>query len=138
MPQLDKFAFAPQVFWLVLVFFGLYLLLLKDGLSVLYKITIFRKRLIIHLSVGTTQSIQEAFFVNLFSSRFLISFFSTRNLVDTLFKLLDSSLSSLFNRSGTLKSIRLNFVHADMTVATVTAKQFVFPFTSKYSSFKSL
>jgi hypothetical protein len=138
MPQLDKFAFAPQVFWLVLVFFVLYLLLLKDGLPTLYKIIVFRKRLILHLSVGTTLSLQESFFLNLFSSRFLINFFSTRNLLDPLFKLLDSNLASVSNRTAALKSIRLNFVLADLNVSVLGSKQFVSPLTSRYSTLKLL
>jgi len=138
MPQLDKFAFAPQVFWLVLVFFVLYLLLLKDGLSTLYKIIIFRKRLILHLSVGTTQSLQEAFFLNLFSSRFLINFFSTRNLVDNIFKLVDVNLSAFSSYTVALKNIRFNFIFTDATVSTVAAKQFISPLISRYSAFKLL
>jgi len=138
MPQLDKFAFAPQVFWLVLVFFILYLLLLKDGLSTLYKIIIFRKRLILHLSVGTSQSLQEAFFLNLFSSRFLINFFSTRNLVDPVFKLLDANLAAFSNRSTALKNIRTNFASTDLTLLNIATKQFISPLTSKHSTFKLL
>lgn len=36
MPQLDKFSFMPQIFWLVLVFFLLYFILLNLILPQLY------------------------------------------------------------------------------------------------------
>jgi len=44
MPQLDRFTFVSQVLWLVIVFIGLYLILLKTGLPRLYKVLSFRKK----------------------------------------------------------------------------------------------
>ena len=44
MPQLDKFTFAPQVFWLILGFFFVYFLLLSTGLPRIYKVLLFRKK----------------------------------------------------------------------------------------------
>lgn len=44
MPQLDRFTFVSQVLWLLIVFIGLYLILLKTGLPRLYKVLSFRKK----------------------------------------------------------------------------------------------
>lgn len=44
MPQLDKFIYFPQIFWLILGFILVYFLLLKKGLPRLYKILFFRKQ----------------------------------------------------------------------------------------------
>lgn len=44
MPQLDRFTFVSQVLWLIIVFIGLYLILLKTGLPRLYKVLSFRKK----------------------------------------------------------------------------------------------
>lgn len=44
MPQLDRFTFVSQVIWLIVVFIGVYFVLLKTGLPRIYKILSFRKK----------------------------------------------------------------------------------------------
>ena len=68
MPQLDKFAFAPQVFWLVLVFFVVYLLVLKNGLAVLYRVLSFRKKSIQLLNLDVARFVVEATFLTSFTT----------------------------------------------------------------------
>lgn len=45
MPQLDRLAYQSEVIWLIVCFLGLYFLLLKTGLKVIYKVLFFRKEL---------------------------------------------------------------------------------------------
>lgn len=136
MPQLDKFAFAPQVFWLVLVFFVLYLLLLKDGLATLYKILTFRRRLLLDLNLTSTTLAQEVVLIKLFSSRFLTFFLLGKGVSETLFKLLDSFLLSFFFREQLLTTARQNLFVSDATVVYVGKRQFISPALLPYSTIK--
>jgi hypothetical protein len=43
MPQLDKVAYGSEVIYLIFVFLGLYLIVLKKGLSYIYKILLYRQ-----------------------------------------------------------------------------------------------
>lgn len=62
MPQLDKFTFAPQVFWLIFLFLFLYFVLLKTGLPRLYKILLFRKKQLESYAISGTLLDQELYF----------------------------------------------------------------------------
>jgi len=62
MPQLDKFTFGPQVFWLVVIFFALYFILVSTGLPRLYKIFIFRKKKLLLLNKSSEKGVKETFF----------------------------------------------------------------------------
>lgn len=44
MPQLDRFTFVSQVIWLIIVFIGIYFVLLKTGIPRIYKILSYRKK----------------------------------------------------------------------------------------------
>ena len=70
MPQLDKFTFSSQVIWLVLVFFGLYYVLVQIGLPRLYKILYFRKKKLLDLNKGSINFVSELhFFTNSFNKK---------------------------------------------------------------------
>jgi hypothetical protein len=138
MPQLDKFAFAPQVFWLVLVFLALYLLILRDGLSVLYRILSFRKRSIQLLSTRVTTFIVETSALQSLVSRVLVAFLTNRLVSDSLIKMVE-----LFTTRSSLQFALLNEVRAGFTTrlcntAFVGAKQGLLPLAKDFSSLKVL
>jgi len=136
MPQLDKFAFAPQVFWLVLVFFTLYLLLLKDGLSTLYKILVFRRRLIINLNTTSMGLAQEGVVLRFFSFKLLSSFVQTKAVSDFFLKLLDNALLSTFQKNYLLIDNRGNLVSSNLALMYTAKRQFVTPALSVYLTVK--
>jgi hypothetical protein len=43
MPQLDKITYGSEVVYLIVAFIGLYLVILRSGLPILYKVFFFRK-----------------------------------------------------------------------------------------------
>jgi hypothetical protein len=136
MPQLDKFAFAPQVFWLILVFFVLYLLLLRTSLSTIYKVLVFRKRMIMDLSSSVTGSFYEFFFLRLFVGKVITFFASTRTVTDPIFKLLDTNLHSLLGKDVVLKAARNSLISTPAVVENVATTQFLLPLVGKYSLLK--
>lgn len=136
MPQLDKFAFAPQVFWLVVIFFSLYLFTLRDGLSLLYKISVFRKRFVNILSAEVSSLSIEVLFVQQSTSKFISSFLQTRNVVDSTFKSLEISLNRRRGSYEVLRSIRSNLVFHTVTPYFVGVKQSLIPTSQQYASLK--
>lgn len=46
MPQLDKFAFYPSVFWLIVIFFSLYFVLIRYSFPYLYRLVMYRRRFV--------------------------------------------------------------------------------------------
>lgn len=52
MPQLDKLSFATQIFWLLVVFFFMYVILLRYILPNIYKILKIRKEILESLKIG--------------------------------------------------------------------------------------
>lgn len=63
MPQLDRFAFISQVVWLVVLFFGMYILLLKEGLPRFYKVLRFRKEKIVLIAQSASECEKEVYLV---------------------------------------------------------------------------
>ena len=136
MPQLDKFAFAPQVFWLVLVFLLLYLLILKDGLPRLYRILLFRKRSILLLNTTISVLLVEIFIFRISLSKLITSFTVSRaTSLENFYKVLDSGLNRSLFRNLFLRANRINLTLSFNTVA-VGRKQFCLPTVRRYSSLK--
>jgi hypothetical protein len=63
MPQLDRLVFGGEVLFLVIVFLGLYLILVKNGLPILYKILVLRKEKLNHLRNTVLSLTKENFFL---------------------------------------------------------------------------
>lgn len=93
MPQLDKFTFAPQVLWLIVIFFLIYLTLVRTGLPRLYKILVFRKKKISFLKTTSVKLVEESFFYKVGLDNFLSSvIFKLKSLPETSFKLVEGIL----------------------------------------------
>lgn len=93
MPQLDKFTFAPQVFWLVVIFFILYLILVKEGLPRLYKILLFRKKKLYTLNESSKVFSREIYYSKELTLSLISSFvFKLRANPEVCFKAADSIL----------------------------------------------
>lgn len=138
MPQLDKFAFAPQVFWLVVIFFGLYLVTLQNGLSTLYRIIAFRKKFISALNSDVSSIVVETLLVQQSTVRFILSFVQTRSIVEVFFRHLESSLSRGRLSYEVLRAVRYNLVFSTVNPHFVGSKQSVIPTSRHYSSLKSV
>jgi hypothetical protein len=138
MPQLDKFAFAPQVFWLVVVFFGLYLITLQKGLAVLYRIVAFRKKFITILGADVSSLAVETMLVQQSTSKLIISFVQTRNIVETLLRLVEESLSRHGLSYEVLRAVRHSLVFYTVSPYFVGVKQSLLPTSKRYSSLKSI
>jgi hypothetical protein len=132
MPQLDKFAFAPQVFWLVLVFFVVYLLVLKNGLAVLYRVLSFRKKSIQLLNLDVARFVVEATFL----TKFLLSFLSSRAVADSVFKLSELFLTKSTAKQAGLRTLRVEFASRSLNLKFVGAKQGLIPLVKRYSIVK--
>jgi hypothetical protein len=138
MPQLDKFAFAPQVFWLVLVFLALYLLILRDGLSVLYRILSFRKRSIQLLSTRVTTFIVETSALQSLVSRVLVAFLTNRLVSDSLIKMVELFTTRSSLQFALLNEVRTGFTTRLCNTTFVGAKQGLLPLAKDFSSLKVL
>jgi hypothetical protein len=138
MPQLDKFAFAPQVFWLVLVFLALYLLILRDGLSVLYRVLSFRKRSIQLLSTRVTTFIVETSALQSLVSRVLVAFLTNRLVSDSLIKMVELFTTRSSLQFALLNEVRTGFTTRLCNTAFVGAKQGLLPLAKDFSSLKVL
>lgn len=136
MPQLDKFAFAPQVFWLVLVFFVVYLLVLKNGLAVLYRVLSFRKKSIQLLNLDVARFVVEATFLTSFTTKFLLSFLSSRAVADSVFKLSELFLTKSTAKQAGLRTLRVEFASRSLNLKFVGAKQGLIPLVKRYSIVK--
>jgi hypothetical protein len=138
MPQLDKFAFAPQVFWLVVIFFGLYLITLQNGLSTLYRIIVFRKKFISALNSDVSSIVVETLMVQQSTVRFIVSFVQNRGVVEIVFRHLEASLSRGRLSYEVLRAVRHSLVFSTVSPHFVGAKQSVIPTSKHYSSLKSV
>jgi predicted DNA-binding protein YlxM (UPF0122 family) len=61
MPQLDKFSFATQIFWLLVLFFFIYIILIKYFLPAIYKVLKIRKEILDNLVADSTALVDEEF-----------------------------------------------------------------------------
>jgi len=61
MPQLDKFTFSTQIFWLLVLFFFIYVILIKYFLPAIYKVLKIRKEILDSLVADSTGLIDEEF-----------------------------------------------------------------------------
>jgi len=59
MPQLDKFSFATQIFWLLVLFFFLYIILINYFLPAIFKVLKIRKEIIDSLVEDATRLADE-------------------------------------------------------------------------------
>lgn len=131
MPQLDIFAFAPQVFWLILIFFVLYFSLLRTGLTNLYKILSFRKKLILGLHTDVSSDIREIFVLRNTFFKFLSTFVVSRGIQESIFKLTDSVLLRRSYSSHFIYSARQNFVRRSLSLKTLAIRQWLTPIALK-------
>lgn len=134
MPQLDIFAFAPQVFWLILIFFVLYFSLLRTGLTNLYKILSFRKKLILGLHTDVSSDIREIFVLRNTFFKFLSTFVVSRGIQESIFKLTDSVLLRRSYSSHFIYSARQNFVRRSLSLKTLAIRQWLTPIALKDST----
>jgi len=126
MPQLDRLAYVSQVIWLIVIFIGLYLLILKTGLPKLYKVLRYRKERLKELNDGVIQGEKEVFFVGR-SARGLIltGIGGIRPLVEQVGKILENNLEE---RKVTERSMRgrvremINFREYTIVSDLVTCK----------------
>jgi hypothetical protein len=128
MPQLDKFAFAPQVLWLTLCFFTLYFLVLRGGLPVLYRVLLFRRKALQLLSTQVVVFVVESTVLHTFVTKVITGFLSSRFVADSLFKLVETYTSRFENKYVLLTNVR----------ADIAAKSFDCTFTSTKLAFLPL
>jgi hypothetical protein len=110
MPQLDKFAFASQVFWLTLFFFTLYFMVLRSGLPALYRVLLFRRKALHLLSTQVVVFLVESTVLNTSVTKLLTGFLGSRLVVDYMFKLVETHASRAENRYILLTSLRSDLV----------------------------
>jgi hypothetical protein len=131
MPQLDKFTFAPQVFWLILGFFGIYFMLLSTGLPRIYKILFFRKKKLELLFSEYKTLDQELYFSEKYLNVFLLNSINTIKLVEDVSpKVLDTGLNTfLLNNTvglsniNILKSLDTRYLLSDMSLQRMLKNQ---------------
>lgn len=93
MPQLDKFTFAPQVFWLIVGFLFIYFVVLKTGLPRLYKVLFFRKKQLELFSDNIDGLESELFFSEkAFEDNLSGVFLLIKNIRESYSKVLDSEI----------------------------------------------
>jgi hypothetical protein len=136
MPQLDKFAYAPQVFWLVLIFFAVYTLVLRSGLTTLYKVLVFRKKFLGILHTATSSLIFETTLVRLFTIKFVSTFLQSRNNVEFVSRFLESSLIEKKLSYEVLRNVRYNLVFLSISPRFVGIKLGLIPTSKRYASLK--
>jgi hypothetical protein len=71
MPQLDRLVFGGEVLFLVIVFLGLYLILVKNGLPILYKILVLRKEKLNYLRSSIIILTKENFLLTTINEQYL-------------------------------------------------------------------
>lgn len=131
MPQLDKFTFAPQVFWLILGFFGIYFMLLSTGLPRIYKILFFRKKKLELLFSEYKILDQELFFSEKYLNVFLLNSINTVKLVEDVSpKVLDTGLNTFLSKNtvessniNILKSLDTSYLLSDMSLQRMLKNQ---------------
>lgn len=74
MPQLDRLAYESQVIWLIVMFLGMYLLLLKTGIPKLYKILRFRQEKLLGLHQDVLRQEREFFYINRMDEQVILRF----------------------------------------------------------------
>lgn len=136
MPQLDKFAYAPQVLWLVVVFFALYIILVHSGLSTLYKVLVFRKKFLSSLYVGTSFLIFETTLLRFLTTKFVATFVQGRNNTDLFSKFLENSLVESKVGYDVLRNVRYHLVFLSVNTRFVGTKLGLIPTSKKYVSFR--
>jgi hypothetical protein len=102
MPQLDKFTFVPQIFWLVVIFFFMYFILAEYSLPRLFKVLYFRQKKLLDLNKGSTLFCRE-------------SFFFQQNT--------DSLLTQLISRIKSLPEVTSKIVETEVSASTYNAAQ---------------
>jgi len=63
MPQLDRLGFVSEVIWLIFMFLGIYLFLVKNGLEIIYKILFYRRSLLSKVFSDILSLEKEFFFI---------------------------------------------------------------------------
>ncbi len=124
MPQLDRLAYGSQVVWLVIMFFVLYLILVKTGLPRLYKVLRFRKDKLLFVSDEIVKGGKEVFFVARSSKAVALGVVSTmRGRLDNIGKILENDLEERRLgqrvRQGKVRDV-LNFREFDIVSDLVT------------------
>lgn len=126
MPQLDRLAYVSQVIWLIVLFFVMYLVLLRTGLPQIYKILRFRQDKLSLLSEGVVHSEKEFFFLSRNVKTLLLGVLgNVKPLGDSISKILESNLEErkVEERNKRLMSREvLNFNEADLVSDLVTCK----------------
>ena len=143
MPQLDKFTFAPQVFWLILGFFAIYFVLLSTGLPRIYKILLFRKNKLELYYLSFSKLDKELYFSGINLDSVLSKSLATlKNLFESSSKLLESevnnSVEGLKTKDHNLlslkKSINSELVLRDLNVLRILRKQSFYQNTAQLKS----
>ena len=120
----------------IIVFFSLYLFVLKNGLSVLYRVLSFRKKSIHLLNSDVSRVVLEASALNAFTTKFLLTFLGGRAVVDSFFKLSEAYLSRSFSKQNDLRTVRSDFVIHALDPRLIGSKQALLPLSSQYSVIK--
>ncbi len=136
MPQLDKFAYAPQVFWLVIVFFALYVVLVHSGLSTLYKVLVFRKKFLSILYSGTSALVFETTLLRLLTNKFIVTFVQSRNNTEHFSRFLENSLIESKIGYEVLRNVRHHLVFLSVNTRFVGTKLGLIPTSKKYVALK--
>lgn len=93
MPQLDRLAYVSQVIWLVVMFFVLYLVILKTGLPRLYKVLRFRQDKLLVLNANVERLEREVYYLGKSSRNLVLKVVSTmKPLLDNTTKIFENSL----------------------------------------------
>jgi len=93
MPQLDRLAYVSQVIWLVIMFFILYLVILKTGLPRIYKVLRFRQDKLLVLNGKVERLEKEVYYLGKSSKNLVLKVVGTmKPLLDNTVKVLESSL----------------------------------------------
>ena len=105
MPQLDRLAYVSQVIWLVVMFFTVYLVLVKTGLPNLYKILRFRQDKLLLLNDSVIKGEREVYYISQ-GSRYVLQNVvqSMKPVLDGVTKLVEGNLDE---RKLTERQVRI-------------------------------
>lgn len=136
MPQLDKFAFAPQVLWLTLCFFTIYFLVLRGGLPVLYRVLTFRRKALQLLSSQIVVFVVESTVLHTFVTKVITGFLSSRFVADSLFKLVETYTFRFENKYALVATVRSDVVAKSFDCTFISTKLGFLPLDKTSDSLK--
>jgi len=120
MPQLDKFTFSTQIFWLLVLFFFIYIILIKYFLPAIYKVLKIRKEILDSLVTDATSLVDEEFIArNIRKELVSVSVFKTLDFLAIFQKrlLLFKNMCNLFVMKGLMfNSARVEYKNSILVV----------------------